>query len=89
MVEFLSFHRGQFLFGLLSIAYISKITNCGILTKRKHNMLHFSNPDTGEKHNPWATEKKMRCKVWKTTLFLGKNGYKNTYRRRYDCINLR
>ena len=32
MVEFLSFHRGQFLFGLLSIAYISKITNCGILT---------------------------------------------------------
>ena len=63
MVEFLSFHRGQFLFGFLSIAYISKITNCGILTKRKHNMLHFSNPETRGKHNPWATKTKMRCKV--------------------------
>ena len=46
-------------------------------------------PETGEKRNPWATEKEMRCKVWKNTLFLGKNGHKNTYRRRYDCINLR
>ena len=42
-------------------------------------MLHFGNPDTQEKYNPWATEIKMRCKVKGITLFPGKNGYKNTY----------
>ena len=39
-------------------------------------MLYFGNPETGEKHNIVATEKKMRCKVWKNTLFRGKNGIK-------------
>ena len=33
-----------------------------------------------------ATENKMRCKVWKTTLFRGKSGYKKRYRKRHDCI---
>lgn len=28
----------------------------------------------------------MRCKVWKTTLFMGKSGYKKRYRKRHDCI---
>ena len=32
-------------------------------------MLYFGNPETGENHNPWATEKEMRCKVWKNALF--------------------
>ena len=29
----------------------------------------MSDPATGENHNPWATEKKMRCKVWGNALF--------------------
>ena len=49
-------------------------------------MLHFGNPETGEKRNPWATEKKMRCKVWIFTLFGGKLQYKKRYRKRHNCI---
>jgi hypothetical protein len=26
-------------------------------------MLHLGNPETRQKHNPWATEKEKRCKV--------------------------
>ena len=36
----------------------------------------LKDPDTGEKHNPWATEIKMRCKVRKNTPFRGKSLYK-------------
>lgn len=35
-------------------------------------MQGFSNPETGLKHNIVATEMKMRCKVRKIALFLGK-----------------